>query len=203
MAISDWTSLTQALPAWLDCATADISSVLSDIVDNAEKRIFRELRTPDQEVALSVNISSGTATLPSNFLELKYAYVDSNPVQYLQMAPLSYIYEKYPTRSADGKPVVMARDGASLVFGPYPDSDYVIRGSYYAALSTIGSGTNSTLLTKYPDAYLFASLLETEPILGRNDKMAIWEGKYRMVKDQINAEADRSRFGGNLSRRPG
>ena len=203
MAIRDWTALTQALPAWLDCATADISSVLSEIVDNAEKRIFRELRTPDMEQALSVNISAGAATIPTDLIELKYAYVDSNPTQYLQMVPTSYIYDRYPTRASEGKPVVMARDGASWLFGPYPSSDYVLRGTYYKTPSSIGSGTNNALLPKHPDLYLYACLVETEPLLGRDPRLPIWESKYRMVKDLVNVEGERSRLGGNLSIRNG
>ena len=203
MAISNWTSLGQALPAWLDCATADISSVLADIIDNGEKRIFREIRTPDMETALSVTIASGTASLPSNFIELKYAYVNTNPTQKVQMVPIEYIYDKYPSRVSEGVPVVMARDGSSFAFGPYPDSDYVINGKYYSTPSSIGTGTNNALLPKYPDLYLYACLLETEPILGRDPRMPLWESKYRMVKDSINAEADRSRLGGSLSIRNG
>lgn len=203
MAINNWTALTQALPAWLDCATSDISSVLAELVDNAEKRIFRELRTPDMEQALSVNISSGLATIPSDFIELKYAYIDGNPTQYVQSVPTSYIYDRYPSRGSEGKPVVMARDGSSWIFGPSPDSDYVIKGTYYRTPSSIGSATNNSLLTKYGDLYLYATLLETEPLFGRDPRMAIWEGKYRMVKELINGEADRSRLGGNLTIRTG
>jgi hypothetical protein len=203
MAVNDWTAITQGLPAWLDCATADLTSTLSDIVDNAERRIFRELRVPDMETALSVNISSSLAAIPSDFLELKYAYVDSNPPQYLQLVSPAYIYERYPTRSGGGVPVVMARDGSNWLFGPSPDSDYTIKGTYFKALSSIGSGTNNAILTKHPDLYRYACLLETEPVLGRDQRMPLWESKYRMVKELVNGEGDRSRFSGNMQIRPG
>jgi hypothetical protein len=39
--------------------------------------------------------------------------------------------------------------------------------------------------------------------LGRDPRMQIWESKYRLVKDLVNGEADRSRLGGNLSIRLG
>lgn len=202
MALNNYTALTQGLPAQLDCATSDIASVLAEIIDSAEKRIFRELRTPEQEQALSINISAGAATVPTDYVELRYAYVDANPVQEIKMVPLSYIYERYPTRASQGKPVCLARDGANFVFGPYPDSNYVIRGTYYKQLSTIGAGTNNALLTKYDDVYRYATLIEAESFLGRDNRIALWEQKYRFVKELVNGEADRSRFSGNLQIRP-
>jgi hypothetical protein len=203
MAITNYTSLAAALPQWLDCATADISSVVSDIITNGEKRIFREVRTPEMEASLSSAISSGTISVPSDYVELKYAYIDTNPVQYVQLVPVSYIYERYPTRSADGVPVVMARDGSNFIFGPYPDSNYTVKGTYYKRLAAIDATTTPALISSNPDLYLYAALLETEPLLGRDQRLQLWEAKYRMVKEMINGEADRSRFGGNLSIRPG
>jgi len=203
MAITSYTSLTGSLAAWLNASTADISSVVSDLVMSAEKRIMRELRVPAMEAALSDSITTGgLLPVPSDYIEMKYAYVDKTPVQYLQMVPTAYIYERYPTRSSDGVPTVMARDGSNFLFGKYPDSGYTIKGIYYKHLSAIETSVN-TLFTSNPDLYLYACLSESEPILGRDRRIAIWEGKYRMVKDLINAESDRSRHGGNLSIRPG
>lgn len=204
MAITNYTALATAVASWLDVGTADISSVVSDLVTNAEKRIMRELRVPSMETALSVAISSGMATVPTNYVELKYAYVDKNPTQFLQMVPPSYIYERYPTRVSEGAPVVMARDGANFIFGPYPDSDYTIKGSFYKHLTLSQSGaTAHSLFSDNPDLYLFGCLAESEPILGRDQRIAIWEQKYQMVKNLVNGEADRSRLGGNLTIRAG
>ncbi len=117
MAISNYTELTGAISAWLDVSTESLSSGISNLVLMVEARIMRELRTPDMETAMSINISSGIATVPTDLAELKYAYVDSNPTQYLQMVPSAYIYDRYATRSSEGMPQFLARDGASLIFG--------------------------------------------------------------------------------------
>lgn len=202
MAITNYTSLAAALPQWRDCVTADLSGTISELIDNAEKRIFREVRVPEMEASLSSTISSGVIAVPSDYVELRYAYIDTNPVRYIQMVPLSYIYERYPTRSADGIPAVMARDGSNFVFGPYPDSNYTVKGSYYKRLPAIGDTTTPVLVPLHPDLYLYAALLETETVLGSDNRMPIWESKYRLVKEMVNGEAERSRFGGNLSIRP-
>jgi hypothetical protein len=202
MAISNYTALTGAVAAWLDVGTADISAVVSDLVLTAEKRIMRELRTPDMEVALSDSITTGgLLPVPSDYIEMKFAYVDANPTQYIQMVSPSYIYERYPTRSGSGKPIVMARDGANFIFGRYPDSSYTIKGTYYSHLTAVETSANP-LFTANPDLYLFACLAESEPIIGRDRRIQIWESKYRMVKELVNGESDRSNFGGNMAVRP-
>lgn len=199
MPITDYSSLAAALPAWLDVGTSDLSSVVADIITLAEKRIYREVRVPDMEEALNGTISSGMLAVPDDYVELKFAYVDANPVQYLQMVSPSYIYERYPLRSESGIPVVMARDGANFIFGPAPDSNYTIKGTYYKRLDASSSASASPLLADHPDLYLFACLVETEPVLGRDPRMPLWESKYRMVKDMVNGEADKSSFSGNLT----
>lgn len=194
-----YTDLASALPQWLDVGTSDVSAVLPQIIENGEKRIFREIRVPEMESELSATISSGGISVPSDYLELRFAYVDGNPTQYLQMVPVSYIYDRYPTRGSSGRPLVMARDGANFIFGPYPDSDYTIKGTYFKRPVDIADTTTPLLISKYSDLYLFASLIETEPLLGRNQRMALWEAKYRMIKDAVNGEGAKSRLAGNLS----
>ena len=199
MAITSYTALTSAVAAWLDVGTADISAVVSDLVLTAEKRIMRETRTPDMEVALSDGITTGgLLPVPADYIEMKFAYVDANPTQYVQMVSPSYIYERYPTRSGSGKPCCMARDGSNFIFGPYPDSSYTIKGTYYSHLTAVETSANP-LFTANPDLYLYACLAESETVLGRDKRIAIWESKYRMVKELVNGEADRSNFSGNLS----
>ena len=202
MAITNYTALTSAVVAWLDVATADVSSVISDLVMAGENRIMRELRTPDMEIALSSAITAGGIAVPSDYVEMKFAYVDGSPTQYLQMVPASYIYDRYPDRSAQGKPIVIARDGANFIFGPYPDSTYTIKGTYFKHLTAVQTTINA-LFTANPDLYLFACLAESEPIIGRDNRIQIWEGKYKFIASLVNSEADRSRLGGNLTIRPG
>lgn len=199
MAITDYSSLAAAIPAWLDVPSADLSTVVGDIITNAEQRIYREVRVPEMEVALSDAMVNGVLAVPADYVELKFAYIDANPVQYLQMVSPSYIYDRYPTRSGSGIPKVMARDGANFIFGPNPDSDYTVKGTYYARLDASTSLTASPLLAAHPDLYLFACLVESEPVIGRDARMPVWESKYQMVKELVNAEAQKSAFSGNLS----
>jgi hypothetical protein len=199
MSITTYAELQTAVGNWLH--RADLTAIIPDLIGMAEKRIFREVRTRDMEAALSVTIASGVAALPADFVELKHAYVDGTPIQSLEIRPSDWLYKKFTTRSSDSKPNVVAVEGANLIFGPYPDSAYTIKGIYYKRLTGIALSANA-LFTANPDLYLLATLCEAAPYLKNDPRILVWEGKYKNVKDLVNNEDKRSLLnGGALSMR--
>lgn len=199
MAITTYNELKTAVTSWLDVATADLSSIIDDLVTVGEKRIFRECRTRDMEDSFSTAISSGSIALPSGYVELKYARVDGTPSQPLERRSAESLYEMYPTRSSSGKPKFIAREGSTFIFGPYPDSDYTIKGIYYKRLTVVASSANA-LFTSNPDLYLFACLAESEIVIGRDNRIAIWEAKYKKILDDVNGEDRREQASGSTLR---
>ena len=199
MAITTYAELKTAVTNWLDITSTDLTSTIDDLVTIAEKRIFRECRTRDMEVALSDTISSGVIALPTGYVELKSAYIDRSPAQKLERRDVDYIYDKYPTRSSSGLPLYIAREGTSLIFGPYPDSAYAVKGIYYKRLAAL-STTAHALFTNNPDMYLFACLAEAELLIGRDSRIPLWEGKYQKILADVNGEDRREQASGSVLR---
>lgn len=187
MAITTYAQLKTAVVSWLDVATTDFTSTIDDLVTVGEKRIFRETRTRDMETALSSVIAAGVIALPTNYVAMKFCYVDGTPVQALERRSAEWIYSKYPQRSSSSKPSFIAREAGNFIFGPYPDSTYTIKGSYYVRLGAL-SGTVNALFTANPDLYLFACLAESEPLIGRDSRIPLWEAKYQKILASVNAE---------------
>lgn len=188
MAINTYATLKTAITYWLDITATDLTNQIDDLVTLGEKRIHREARTSDNEATLTTSISSGTVALPSDYVEMRYCYVNTSPVQILQRRQPEWIYENYPTRSGGGKPLFFAREAGNLIFGPYPDSTYAINGIYYKRAGTLSSATYNLFLNN-PDLYLFACLAESEIIIGRDNRVALWEAKYQKVLGMVNGEA--------------
>lgn len=193
MAIDTLAELKSAITNW--SKRADLTSYLDDLIEMAEKRIFREVRTRDMETSLSLTISSGTATVPTDYVEMKYAYIDGSPARVLQVKPARWIVENYPVRSADGKPFFIGVDGATFIFGPYPDSGYTVKGTYYKRLTSIATSPNA-LFVANPDLYLFACLAELQPFLKDDKRILVWEGKYQAIRDLVNGESTRDLYTG-------
>jgi hypothetical protein len=196
MSISSYSELKTAVSTWL--ARSDLTSYTGDLVALGEKRIYRDLRIRAMEASLSSTIAAGVIAVPDGYVAMKYAYVEANPIGKMQRKDAEWIYEKYPTRAADGQPRYFAREADNFIFGPYPDSTYTIKGVYYKRLTAL-SDANPTnwFITNSPDLLLFAALCEAAPFLKADNRIQIWETKYKMVKDSIQLEDDQEEFSGS------
>ena len=200
MAITTYAELQTSVTGWLH--RADLTSIVPDLITLGEARIFREVRARSMEAAFSDTIASGVIALPTSYIELKFSYVNRSPTQILNRMDARFIYEKYPSRAAGGLPKFIAREASNFIFGPYPDSDYTITGVYYKNIGPLSSSAHA-LFTDNPDLYMWAALAESEPYLKNDKRVALWEAKYRMIKDAVNGLAEREDFSGSdLQMRP-
>ena len=194
MAITTYAELQTAVKNWLH--RSDLDTYIPDLITMGETRIMREVRARPMEASFTDTISSGTIALPSNYLELKYAYINRSPVQFLKRQKAQMLYEKYPTRSAAGLPKFIAREGSTFIFGPYPDGDYTVAGVYYQDIGPVSSSAHS-LFTENPDLYLFAALCEAEPFMKNDKRIVVWEAKYQKIKNDVNGLRDREDLSGS------
>lgn len=202
--ITNYATLQTAVGDYLN--RSDLSTFLPNFTQNAEMKLYRDLRIRAMETALSVTISSGVATVPTSpaLVQLKYAYVDGSPVQPLDHVPPDMIYARYPVRSGSHMPVDIAIEGTNFIFGPYP-GNYTIKGIYYARLSPLsGSNTTNWFTTNATDALLYGSLLEAAPFLGDDPRIPMWQIAFDMAIKSIKAEETRARnSGGSIATRLG
>jgi len=196
MSITTYSELKTAVANWLN--RADLTSYVADFVRLGEDRIYRELRIRAMETALSDTIASGVIAVPSDYIELKHAYVNGTPTRKLNRCDPEFIYDRYPLRSSNGKPSFIAREGSNFIFGPYPDSAYTIKGIYYARLSALSdSNTTNWFVTNAPGILLYSALLQAEPFLKNDARMATWEAMYQNAKDGIEREERNEQFSGS------
>lgn len=197
MSISNYSELQTAVASWLH--RSDLTSIVPDLIVLGEKRIFRKVRCRVMETALSDTIASGVIAVPSDYLELKYSYINSTPVNNLTKASASQIYQEFPLRSSDKKPTKIAREGSNFIFGPYPDSAYTVKGIYYAKPTSIVSSANALFLAN-PDLYLFSALCEAAPYIKDDPRLVIWEAKLTSIIEDIrNEDADENASGGGMT----
>jgi hypothetical protein len=196
MAISSYSELKTAVANWL--ARTNLTAYVPDLIMMGEFRIYRDLRVREMEVSFTSTISSGVIAVPSGYEELKYAYIDGTPVQRLTKKDAGWIYEYYPLRSSDGKPQIIAREVDNFIFGPFPDSDYTVKGTYYKRLDAL-SDENPTnwLITNAPDLALAATLAEAEAFIKNDERIVIWEAKYQVIKKQIELKDKMETYSGS------
>jgi hypothetical protein len=169
----------------------DLTPYLEDLILTGEKYLIRKLRVPEMETSFSDAMASGTLTVPAGFLGWKWAAIQGSTNRFLKTRPSQWIMENYPLRSSAGKPFYIGRDGSSFVFGPFPDSDYTVIGTYWARPTSVLSSANSVFTTN-PDAYLYAALSESAPFLKNDARVPMWESKRDRIINDMNGEANAS-----------
>ena len=193
MSISTYAELKTAVANRL--RRSDTSSYVDDWILLAETDLFRRLRVKDMETAFTGTISSGVVALPTSYIDLKFAYINTTPVVRLRRKTAAFIYEKYPTRASDGKPSFIAREGSNFIFGPYPDSGYTVNGVYYKNIGPVSSSAHA-VFTNNPDCYLYGALTMAVRDLKDDNGIARWTPLYEASILSAQTASDREDYSG-------
>lgn len=199
--ISNYSTLVRALQdfahrddikPYLDYFIQDAMEVMqNDIFDNNEGaglRFQESAFTPT-----SIDPVLGTIPVPSDWLSPKVLTVTVGQAQCLLLQKTSqWIYDRYPTRSPQDAPSFVARDGANFIFGPFPDSAYVVQGTYYAkALPLSTANSNNWMTDNCPMVLFAASMIRVASFLMDSDMQQLWTQDYQ-AKLKSMIDADRS-----------
>lgn len=194
--ITDYATLKTAVSDWL--ARDDLADRIGDFIVFGENRIYRRLRIKAMETALSGTISGGVLAVPADYVELKYAYINQSPVSILSRTNAENIHLHYSTRSASGTPKYISRDGSNFIFGPYPDSDYTVSGTYYARLAALSDSNTTNWFTSYgQDLLLYAALLEAANYVQDDASFQKYSALFDSALSQIQSTDDAENFSGS------
>ncbi len=195
MQFANYAAFREAVQTLLDgddISQSDLSVATLDLlIGLGEITVYRDIRSSTQDAALSLTVTSNTATLPADFLELKGApNVAGNLVP--EFAPWEAIENLIQTgaRTA-GHAVYYGFQGDTMIFYPVLDGA-VVSGRYYKRFNDIGTGLNA-LFNRHPDIFLYASLAESAPFLGELPRLPIWKENYN-TKIQAANEQERRRI---------
>lgn len=198
MALDSYSGLQTAIQNELH--RADLASFVPDWITLAESRINKHLRVRAMETSTASTMASGVIAVPSNYRSLKDAYISStNPYVGLDRKTANWIYNNYPSRTATSQPGFIAREGSNFIFGPYPDSNYVVTLVYWATLTPLSTSTNS-VFNSYPGLWLFGALCESAPWLKADSRIPVWEAKFQDLLKQVQDEDDDEFLSGSVLR---
>jgi hypothetical protein len=159
-------------------ARDDLTTFAPNFVQNWEERFYRDPQNWADWMESSASITTAAATVPADYLGIKSATL-SGGSQPLQRVSSTTLLDAFP-RGATGRPRGIAKQGSTFIFGPEPDSDYTVTLRYYAkptVLRNDGDGVN-WLITHAPDLCLYGALLEAEPFLKNDGRIAVWRDFY-------------------------
>jgi len=197
MAIDTFTNLKTAIGNWSDRADF-ITTYGDDYVTLADARVRKDLaraqiRVREMVTRADLTPSSGVCTLPSDFMAMIAVQCRASDPTVLTYKPVSWLNEAYPD-GASGTPAYYGIEGGSLYMFPLTTSD--IRIVYYAYPAALSADNEENwLLTKYPDIYLYAGLVELKAHEQDAEGMQHW---ISMLTAAVDGLRDSS-FGADVS----
>lgn len=199
MSISTVSDLRNAIAGYLDDDT--LSAEVNDFIALAEARHRRDIRLREMLTRESLTVDARNVSLPTGFLEAINIRLLTSPVTVLcELSVHNITVEREETT---GKPAYFSIT-SDIEFDRTPDESYSGEITFYKALDALDdTTTTNTLLTLYPDAYLFAALAEAFTFQMDDQRAAFWEAKYATTRDAINQQAIKSRRVGPLVARVG
>jgi hypothetical protein len=201
MAISNFAELKTATANWLD--RSDLTDRIPEFISLAEARFNRILRIRDMEtVSTAISTVAGTReySLPTGFVQMKEFHLSTDPI-----TPLSYITPEMMSRmwagSSKAKPQVFTIIADNVRLGPNPDAVYTTSMLYYKKFTALSaSNTTSDMLTNNPDVYLYGTLLEAEPFIMNDERVALWATAFKQAIDDIQFQDNKDRHSGSQLR---
>ncbi|MCC2626381.1 MAG: hypothetical protein K0S14_31 [Thermomicrobiales bacterium] len=193
MAITNYTELQTAVGNWL--GRTDLTSRLPEFIALAEPKIRRELRDRTERAEITVTADSLSHALASDVKEVRsLAFSDANhiyPLRQVTPAQLARI-----SRTGTGRPVAFAVLDGSIYFDVAPDAAYEFVLTYLEKITPLsGSATTNTVLTNSPDIYLYGTLVEAEPYLEHDERIATWQAMFSAAIASENNYRERQELG--------
>lgn len=187
MSIATYAELQTATANWL--SRADLTSRIPEFISIAEARINRKLRIRAQETASDVSLTSGTrtASLPSDFREVRRIYLNTSPIHLLEYITPEEYWRRYVGTNT-GRPSVFTIDAGAFAFGPIPDQAYTAKLTYFAAFPALSSTAHSTFVAN-PDLYLYGALLAATPYLRNDKRVPMWKTMFDEAMMEVDAES--------------
>ena len=191
MSLTTYDGLKASIANWLN--RTDLTSEIPDFIALAEDRLSQEVRVPTIEKTAAVILdANGAVTIPADFLELKYAFYNENPLERVSLTELR------SSLITSGDPVIFAREARKFIFQPIPTMTTTDKLNliYYKNVPVL-SALNPTneLLEMAPQLYLYSSLVEASNFLGSDPSR--WETSYQSALSRLLLHARTAEFAGS------
>lgn len=190
--VTTYSGLITAIGNWLN--RSDLENRIPEFIALLEARLNRILRVPEMEDATTLT-AAATVSLPTDFLEARSLYLNTDPRQELSAVSLGTLRTKYAVQ-ATGKPEVYAISDGAFVLGPAPDDTYSMPLAYYQRIPSLStSNTTNWLSLKHPDVYLWGALTMAEAFLWNDERVPQWKAAWDEALEELIAHGNKKRYG--------
>jgi hypothetical protein len=167
------------------------TTILNDIVEHAESRIFRNADLDVFKKYKTANLTIGDpfvampGATPQLFAFVRYIQIfgTDNIRITLEKKDASFINEYVPNRTTTGTPKYYANwDNDTLLLAPSPDATYTVELAYNAQPTGLSSSNTTTWVSNNaPEMLLYACLVEAFKFLKNPQMVQMYEAYYKQA----------------------
>jgi hypothetical protein len=189
VSIATYSDLQTSVANWLH--RSDLTALIPDFITIGETMLNGDLDSRSQEIRTNLTCDTATRllTLPSDMVEMRrLSLLSADPIRVLEYKSPEQLYADNNYINSAQMPDSFTVIGGSIELNCLPDSTYTVELIYRQKLPALSnSNTTNWLLTGYPNAYLFASLLASAPYTQDDDRIATWQKAYSDAVDTVNS----------------
>lgn len=189
MPYTNYAELQAGVSGWLH--RNDLKTRAPEFIALAELKINRiaQVRAMEQEVSLPLAPGVRTVALPAGFVSPISAWLDGSPRQALA----AVVPEQMPVSASAGAPTYWSIDGSTLAVERPTDVARVLTLRYRGSFTLSDENPANALLTKYPDLYLYGTLLQTAAWSRSIENVSLWQEMYNRAVTEVNRTESRAR----------
>jgi hypothetical protein len=197
MAITNYTELQTATLNWLS-RTGDtkLTTLAPDFILFAEAKMNRMLRTRQMETSATLTPTAGVASLPTDYISMRRAYINTSVPVELEYMPPEQFYLKFPVTAGGSKYFTI--EGETMVLADRGST--TVKILYYQQIPDLATNTTNWLLTAHPDLYLSATLAEAYDVIKKEDLAQKWLAKAAMLVEMISSSDKEGKYSGSAMR---
>lgn len=181
MAITTYSELKTAVANWLD--RSDLTDRIPECIALWEAYVNRVLRVRQQITTTTLSPSSGSASLPSDYLEWKRLTWQGSPRVELQYVDPDWFQAAYTENSSD-EPSIFTIEGSSVLINSTSTTSIIMAYAQKVPALT-DSATTNWLLTAHPDVYLYGTLKCAATFTEDKQTGPIWDALAKEALDQV------------------
>lgn len=182
MSLTNYADLSTAIASWTK--RSDLTSTnYSDFTTLFEAHANRKLRALNQETSTNLTPSSGSVSLPSDYLQWRRVTWTGSTRRELEYVHPSILQAYYPTAPST-TPALFTIEGNTLKVRPI--SDTALEFDYWQKIPTLVTNSTNWLMTNWPDVYLAGTLTEAFKFTKDPDNMALWMASRDQIIQDIN-----------------
>ena len=199
MALTNYTTLKASIANWLN--RSDLTDeIADDFIVLTEADFNSKLRVRKMVTQATVTVNAETASLPTDFLQVRDFYILSGSTKY----PLRYMtpsqMDQTKGTSTTGIPQAYTILGDTFRFMPKPDATYTGYVNYYKKFTALSdSNTTNFILTNHPAIYLYGSLFHAANFLGGYNPQQVqtWQEMYATALERLELNDREDQFSGS------